>query len=367
MTSSLLLFNMSETVQLTDWWISADPYMLLAAVLLPVLIWLTKTPLAKFLILPLASIARAFHIEITTAEKSRLIIAISAICVAAAFYISYSFLGVPGTVSQLLGAVIRIALIVTLFRFLNELLQSAIAKAAQSVGSYNVISGNWLPQFAKLVVIVLMIFVILQGWGIDLGPALTGLGIAGAAVALAAQDLLRNLIAGVSIGGERRFKVGDWVNFGGGQQGIIEKMELRSTVIRNFDGSKLFVPNSELANSVLTNFSERDARRIRWSISTTYSTSPEVLEALCDRISEFIFECDLFLKSENFHCFVKLHELKESSVDILVDCYVASNTWEAELNARHILIQEIKRIFADLNANFAFPTINVLGGQQAQP
>lgn len=364
MTSFETLSVPADIALLSSWWAGADLGLVALAFILPFVVWLLRKWLALGFILPVLWIANTFKVDIAENEKQRVLDAIGAVCLAASLCISYYLLNFPGTADQILFQVVRVVLIVTVFRFLNELAQGAIAQTTRkSKTNSNVVSGNWLPQFTTLLLLVLMIVVILKGWGIDLGPALTGLGIAGAAVALAAQDLIRNLIAGVSIAAERRFKVGDWILLSNGEQGIVQKMELRSTVIKKFDQSTFFVPNAELANASLTNFSERSCRRLRWQISTTYPTDTDVLEDLCTRVFNFIDTNEHFVRNEEFDCFVQMFEFKASSVDMLVDCYVASNNWKDELRARHALVLGIKRIFADANVHFAFPTINLVGAE----
>lgn len=364
MTSLDTLSVSADIELLSNWWASANVGILVLALILPIVVWFTRKWLARGLLLPVLWTANTFKVDIAEVEKQRVLGAIGAVCLAGSLCVSYYLLNFPGTTAQLLYQVVRVILIVTVFRFLHELAQGAIAQTTRRPNtSSNVVSGNWLPQFATLLLLVLMIVVILKGWGIDLGPALTGLGIAGAAVALAAQDLIRNLIAGVSIAAERRFKVGDWILLSNGEQGIVQKMELRSTVIKKFDQSTFFVPNAELANASLTNFSERSCRRLRWQISTTYPTDPDVLEELCKTVFEFIDASPHFVRNDEFDCFVQMFEFKASSVDMLVDCYVASNSWQDELRARHALILGIKRIFAESNVSFAYPTITLLGAE----
>ena len=199
-----------------------------------------------------------------------------------------------------------------------------------------------------------------KNWGIDLGPALTGLGIAGAAIALAAQDLIRNLIAGVSIAGEKRFSEGDWINFGEGTDGIVENLQLRSTKIRKFDRSVIHVPNSDLANAPLTNFSSRQTRRLSWKFGVPFDTEADCIQEVCDRISAAIDADPLFKTDEDTPHYVMAYSIDDSWITLLVDCFVGANEWSAELQARHRLIAKIREIFADVGVKFALPGQNVV-------
>ena len=73
---------------------------------------------------------------------------------------------------------------------------------------------------------------VLELWGIKIGPIIAGLGLFGVAVALGAQDLFKNLISGILVLVEKRFKVGDWIYVEGVIEGIVESIGFRSTVVR---------------------------------------------------------------------------------------------------------------------------------------
>ncbi len=81
---------------------------------------------------------------------------------------------------------------------------------------------DWAVRVFKIVVLCLGIGVVLEVWGIHVGPALAGLGLVGAAVALGAQDLFKNLIAGIFIIGEQRFENGDWIAVDDVVEGTVE-------------------------------------------------------------------------------------------------------------------------------------------------
>ncbi len=86
--------------------------------------------------------------------------------------------------------------------------------------------------------------------------------LAGAAVAL----------AGFNNAAERRFRERDWICVNGLIEGTVESVDLRSTLERRFDKAPVYVPNSELANNLLINFSRCPHRRISWKLSLTYNS-----------------------------------------------------------------------------------------------
>ena len=93
---------------------------------------------------------------------------------------------------------------------------------------------NWVIKANKILIIFFGFAATLDIWGIKIAPIIAGLGLFGVAVALGAQDLFKNLISGILVLVEKRFKIGDWVYVEGIIEGVVERIGFRSTVIRKF-------------------------------------------------------------------------------------------------------------------------------------
>ena len=91
----------------------------------------------------------------------------------------------------------------------------------------------------RYLIIFLGIVAVLEIWGIKIGPVIAGLGLLGVAVALGAQDLFKNLISGIIVLLEKRFKIGDVINVPGHTEGTVEQIGFRSTLIRMFDSTPI--------------------------------------------------------------------------------------------------------------------------------
>jgi len=113
-----------------------------------------------------------------------------------------------------------------------------------------------VPNLARLSVGILGAFIILQNLGVEITPLITALGIGGLAVALALQDTLGNLFAGVQIILARVVHPQDYVKLSSGEEGWVNDVRARHTTIETFpDGNLVTVPNSLLASSILKNYS----------------------------------------------------------------------------------------------------------------
>jgi len=119
---------------------------------------------------------------------------------------------------------------------------------------------GWIIKSLKVLIFILGLAAVLELWGIKIGPIIAGLGLFGVAVALGAQDLFKNLISGILVLVEKRFKIGDWILVEGIIEGIVEKIGFRSTVIRKFDKSIAIIPNFQFAENAVINISQTTNR-----------------------------------------------------------------------------------------------------------
>ncbi|PIT85215.1 mechanosensitive ion channel protein MscS, partial [Candidatus Micrarchaeota archaeon CG10_big_fil_rev_8_21_14_0_10_59_7] len=111
-----------------------------------------------------------------------------------------------------------------------------------------------LKQVANITIIVISGAMLLGAFGVEITPILASLGIAGLAVALAFQDTLANFFAGVYITADRPIKIGDYVKLENGDEGYVVKVGWRTTQIRTLPNNLIIVPNSKLAQSIITNY-----------------------------------------------------------------------------------------------------------------
>ncbi|RMF66104.1 MAG: mechanosensitive ion channel family protein, partial [Alphaproteobacteria bacterium] len=147
---------------------------------------------------------------------------------------------------------------------------------------------DWIVKIARVAFVGLGAAAILEIWGIAVGPIIAGLGLFGVAIALGAQDLFKNLIAGLFVLGERRFEPGDWILVDGVVEGTVESIGFRTTTVRRFDKAPVYVPNSQLADRAVTNFSRMTFRRIYWMLGLEYGSSIAQLREVRDRIEALL-------------------------------------------------------------------------------
>jgi len=216
---------------------------------------------------------------------------------------------------------------------------------------------GWIIKSLKILVFILGLAAVLELWGIKIGPIIAGLGLFGVAVALGAQDLFKNLISGILVLVEKRFKIGDWISVDGIIEGIVEKIGFRSTTIRKFDKSLAIIPNFQFAENAVVNVSETSNWLISWIITLQYDTTIEQLKTVRNEIENYINKSDDY--NISIGVAVRIDKFSDSSIDMYVRCFTKTDSWNEWLSVKERLAIEIKQIVEKNKASFAFPSQSI--------
>jgi len=216
---------------------------------------------------------------------------------------------------------------------------------------------GWIIKSLKILVFILGLAAVLELWGIKIGPIIAGLGLFGVAVALGAQDLFKNLISGILVLVEKRFKIGDWILVEGIIEGIVEKIGFRSTTIRKFDKSLAIIPNFQFAENAVVNVSETSNWLISWIITLQYDTTIDQLKTVRSEIENYINKSDDY--NIKIGVAVRIDKFSDSSIDMYVRCFTKTDSWNEWLSVKERLAIEIKKIVEKNKASFAFPSQSI--------
>jgi len=185
---------------------------------------------------------------------------------------------------------------------------------------------------------LLGLMIALSGVGVEIGPVIAGMGIAGLALALAAQNLLSNVFGGMTITIDQLYKVGDRVEFGG-VYGDIYEIKPRYTKIKTLDNMIITIPNSKVINDNIVNYAAPDTTvRVKIPVSVAYGTDPEKVDKI---MLEIVNNTPKVLKTPK--PFVRFTQYAESSqnFELLV--------WIDHYDERHRVLD---RIFRDMFKRF---------------
>jgi len=120
------------------------------------------------------------------------------------------------------------------------------------------------------------------------------------------------------------------------------------------------VPNANLSDTVVTNFSRMTHRRIKWAIGVEYKTNVEQLQIIRDEIMKYIIENDKFASPEDVSTFVRVDSFNASSIDFLVYCFTKTTVWGEWLEIKEEFALVIKEIVEEkAGTGFAFPSQSI--------
>jgi MscS family membrane protein len=234
-----------------------------------------------------------------------------------------------------------------------DILGAYLKRAAEK--SENTLDDQLVPLVRKILktfVILVGFIAILKGLRFDIWPLITGLSIGGLAVALAAQDTLKNFFGSVMIFIDRPFQIGDWVT-SDEVDGTVEEVGFRSTRIRTFRDSVMYVPNSVISNRTVDNHGKRQYRRYFTKLAITYDTPANLIEVFVKGIEKIVLNHPETRK-DYYNIF--LNEYGASSLDVMLYVFFKVPSWNDELRCRQEIMLSVNRLAEQLGVRFAFPT-----------
>ena len=207
----------------------------------------------------------------------------------------------------------------------------------------------FIKTTGRFIVLLGLIIAVAQ-LGVQVGPLLAGLGIAGFVIGFALQDTLSNFASGMMILVYRPFDVGDVIE-AGGVMGKVDEMNLVSTMILTFDNQLLVVPNKQIWGGIIRNVTHQDTRRVDLTFGIGYSDDIPKAEQV---LKEIVEAHELVLKDPA--PVIRLHELGDSSVNFVVRPWSkTSDYWDVYWD----ITREVKRRFDEEGISIPFPQRDV--------
>lgn len=202
----------------------------------------------------------------------------------------------------------------------------------------------------NIVLWILGIVFIIDNLGYDVTTLITGLGIGGIAIALAAQTILGDLFSYFVIFFDRPFEIGDFISVDD-KMGNIEYIGIKTTRIRTLGGEQLICSNTFLTNSQVHNYKRMEQRRIVFKLGITYQTPAEQVKAVPLMVKEIIESTDnARLDRGHFSGF------GSSSLDFEFVYYVLSADYNVFMDTQQQIYLQILTRFESENIEFAYPT-----------
>ncbi len=333
----------------------------LARILLVVLafgvIWLLRSLLIWLLSKPLDNLlSRAGHADLDDSVREIINRPSSYVLFALALDLGARFLEVDSSIMDFVHNISRTLVIVAVATIIYSFVDVFVFSRRRLFLLTGVAVDEALIPFirtgVKLLAWLLALVIIIQVWGYDVSGLIAGLGIGGLAISLAAQETLANIFGFATIVSDRPLVVGEYVKTPD-VEGIIERVGLRSTRVRQLDQAVVTVPNSKMASSTILNWSRLAKRQINVTLGVTYATTPDQMETLLDELRRMLKQREAIDPNSVVVYFI---EFGGSALNILIRCYVNFADWGAFTAEKEKILLEIMRVVQHTNLQIAFPS-----------
>lgn len=181
---------------------------------------------------------------------------------------------------------------------------------------------------------------------------LTGVGIGGAALAFIAKDALSSVFSGILLMLDKPFVIGDWIELIG-LEGVVEDISFRSTRLRTFTQGQVVIPNSQISNANLINWTRMEKRRVKFDLGVGYNTSIDDLNLCIKKIKKILLE-DPDVENDTY--IVVFESFGDYALNIQILYYSKYTDYASYLQVKQRINLEILKLCEHLGVDIAFPT-----------
>lgn len=261
----------------------------------------------------------------------------------------------PGYGSILSKAIVALALLagtLALARFLSEVVVHYAGQHVPVPATTSVFRA-----VVRVGVLVVGLLVIFQTLGVNVTPVLTALGVGGLAVALALQDTLANLFAGLHILAVRQVRPGDYIRLESGEEGFVVDIGWRNTTIRTLPNNLVIIPNTRLASTVVTNYSLPESETaVLVPVGVSYDSDLERVEQVTLEVAREVLRT-VPVGVPDFEPVVRYHTFGDSGIQFTV--VLRSRTYPDQPVLRHEFIKQLYRRYRQEGIEIPFPVRTV--------
>jgi len=214
-------------------------------------------------------------------------------------------------------------------------------------------------KVVSIIVVTIALMIILQVWGLNIGPLIAFSGIGAAAVGFSAKDVLSNFFGGLILHINRPFMVGDFIHLQGQPlEGHVEEIGWNTTTVRDKDKRPVYIPNSTFSNTLVINASRMTHRRIEERVGIRYedfSKIPALVEDLKRAIASHP-DIDAHLP-----VLVVLNGFGQFTLDLYLDVYTLQTRYDRFLHVKHEILTLIYQELQKAGAEMPSPIVSLVG------
>ena len=338
------------------WLERLDRHAALLAIGLVVLVILFRKPLAATATQGVRWLMRTLSINFSDVVEEEAETFLRVLIVAGSLLVALEAMAPPDMVGNFLRRILISVIVLGIFAAWYRLMEPMIDLIGPEKLADVPVDTSWMVRLGQFVVVLMSITALLAVWEIDISSALTGVGVFGAGLAIAAQDFVRNLVAGMNNMSEKRFGKGDWIAVEGGIEGTVQRIDVRSTTVMGFDRVPRYVPNSELSNAIVLNKSRMDHRRVRWTIPLVLEATDEQVNAVCSAVRRHMLDSGDYVTDGSCMLIVCPVALSDNAIDVLALGYTRTKDYQPYLEVCGRLVSAVRHAVGEAGTKLAYPT-----------
>lgn len=256
---------------------------------------------------------------------------------------------------RLYALLMALAVINALTAVIDAFCQGLASMAKRTESKLDDLLADLIKRISKPALWILGAFFIAQNiFKLNISAILASAGVLGLAIAFAAQNTIANIFGAISIILDKPFEVGERINLGG-KDGIVEAVGLRSTKLRSLDGTLWTVPNKELAEASIQNFTKRPNFKHIFDVALVYNTTPAQMRQALAIMHDILDQHPLF-DMEKLPPRIHFAEMKDWSLNIQAIVWFQTTDFFGKLDAQEKINFEILERFNAAGLEFAFPS-----------
>lgn len=264
--------------------------------------------------------------------------------------------GLQGGLTTFLQAAAILAGALTAARITGGVVGQYASKHDRLPGSTSI-----FVNIGKMLILAIGVLVALATVGVSVAPILTALGVGGLAVALALQDTLSNMFAGIHVITSKTVRPGDYVLLDNGEEGYVVDINWRNTSLRNLRNNVIVVPNARLASSILTNYYQPAAEMsLLVAVGVSYESDLDLVERITIGVARSVMR-EVEGGVPDFQPFIRFHTFGDFSIDMNVILRVKEHT--DQFVVKHEFVKRLQRRYREVGITIPFPirTVRSMG------
>lgn len=271
-------------------------------------------------------------------------------------YFGILILGLPENIMNVITKILKIIFILLVANGLGNLVtpKSKLMKKIRESDRINVNDQvtNFIGKVIRTIIYIIAGFIIVYELGYNLNGIITGLGLGGVVIALAAQDIAKNLCSGVVLLVDKPFNVGEYIKMGD-YAGTVEDITFRAVRIRTLENTIITIPNSKISEDSIINYSKIEKRNYCLNLQITLETNIDKVEDIINKI-EWVLKTHSHIIENSVS--VHLDKILDNALNVRIFCYFDIADYEMYLDLKQELNKEIMNLLNKEKVELAYDT-----------